>query len=155
MRVQATDDVECRYCVQNCGTEFHLRCGRLDEAQTSARRALEMADADASRQAGEHHAVYARCDLCEIAYIRKDWDALRDESGVGEELARRCENARKLAEFLAWRAVLARRDGDEDAARRLVRQAASRLVTTRRCLPCTFTMPCARIRSRAPTWRPR
>ncbi len=38
---------------------------------------------------------------------------------------------RKLAEFLAWRAVLARRDGDEDAARRLVRQAASRLVTTR------------------------
>ena len=144
MRGQATEDMECRYCVQNCATEFNLRCGRLEEAGDSARRTLEMADGEPSRRAGEHHAVYARCDLCEIAYIRKDWDALRDESGVGEELARRCENPRKLAEFLVWRAVLARRDGDEDAARRLVRQAAGRLVGMR-ALPSTafFDAMCA------------
>jgi hypothetical protein len=129
MRGQAGDDLECRYCVQNCATEFHLRCGRTDEAAASARRALEMADADA--RSGEHHAVYARCDLCEIAHRRQDWEALRDESAAGEELARRCDNARKLAEFLVWEALLARRDGDEAGARRLVRQAAARLATTR------------------------
>ena len=39
MRKEVSEDLECRYCVQNCRTEFALRRGALDEAE-AARRAL-------------------------------------------------------------------------------------------------------------------
>lgn len=129
MRGQVGEDVDCRFCVQNCATEFNLQCGRLDEAQGSAQLTLEMADKD--RLMGEHHAVYAHCDLCEIAYRRGDWDALREESAVGEELARRKDNPRKLCEFMVWQALSARRDGEEEKAQRLLRQAIARMARSR------------------------
>lgn len=131
MRGEVGDDLECRYCVQNCATEWRLRCGRLDEAEGSARRALQMADADRNRYTAEHHAVAAYADLCEIAFGREDWGALAGHVEAGEELVRRRENPRKLAEFLMWRALLARRAGDEEAAKRLMRQAVARTARVR------------------------
>ncbi|HKB38658.1 MAG TPA: hypothetical protein VKD72_19595, partial [Gemmataceae bacterium] len=68
----------------------------------------------------------AHCDLCEIAHRRQDWEALREWSGEGEALARRTDEHLKVAEFLLWQALLARRDGDEELARRHLRRALSR-----------------------------
>src|SRR5262245_57915305 len=36
MATEVSDDVECRYCVQNCRTEFALIRGDLNEAEQSA-----------------------------------------------------------------------------------------------------------------------
>jgi hypothetical protein len=127
MAAEVTPEVECRYCVQNCRTEFQTHLGRLDEARHSALHTLSEGDADLSRHTAEHHAVSAHCDLCDIAYRRRDWEGLREAALAGEEVARRRDRPRRLAELLAWQAVLARHDGDEDTARRRVRQAAARL----------------------------
>jgi len=127
MRGQVSDDLECRYCVTQCDGEFHLARGRLDEAEACARQTLTMADADPVPDDGEFHAAYAHCDLCEIAWRRGDWDTLRANAAAGEELARRSDNPGKVCEFLVWRALLARRDGDEAHARRLEHQAIARM----------------------------
>src|SRR5205823_3207822 len=87
---------------------------------------LAMADEDVHRTTAEHHAAYAHCDLCEVAHRRRDWDALREWAAEGEALARRTDEHLKVAEFLLWQALLARRDSDEEAARRRHRQALSR-----------------------------
>ncbi len=126
MRTEVTEDLDCRYCVQNCRTEFALLRGALAEAEESARVTLAMADEDVHRGTAEHHAAYAHCDLCEIAHRRQDWDALREWSTEGETLARRTDEHLKVAEFLLWQALLARRDGDEELARRHLRRALSR-----------------------------
>jgi hypothetical protein len=126
MRTEVTEDLDCRYCVQNCRTEFALLCGQLQEAEESARLTLTMADEDVKRSTAEHHAAYAHCDLCEIAHRRQDWDALREWAAEGEALARRTEEHLKVAEFLLWQAFLARLEGDEEAASRRQRQALAR-----------------------------
>ena len=59
MREQVTDDLECRYCVQNCATEWHLHCGRVGEAEQSARQSLTIADADRRRETAEQNACAA------------------------------------------------------------------------------------------------
>jgi hypothetical protein len=131
MRGEVSDEVECRYCVTQCEGEFTLACGRLDESEACARRTLAMADADRERHTGEFHAAYAYCDLCEIAWRRGDWEALRGYAAAGEDLARRCDIPRKVCEFLVWHALLARRDGDEGLASRLGRQAIARMARIR------------------------
>src|SRR5262249_13816250 len=126
MRTEVTEDLDCRYCVQNCRTEFALLCGELPEGEESARVTLALADEDVHRSTGEHHAAYAHCDLCEIAHRRRDWEALREWSAEGEALARRADEHLKVAEFLLWQALLARHDGDEALAGRRHRQALAR-----------------------------
>ena len=126
MQTEVGPDVECRYCVEGNRREFALVRGCTAEAEESARRTLALADEDRVRSSGEHHAVYAYGDLCEIAHGRQEWDALRDWVATGEVMARRCENHLKLAEFLVWQAFLARREGDEETARRRLRQAVTR-----------------------------
>ena len=126
MHSEVTEDLDCRYCVQNCRTEFALLRGALEEAEQSARLTLAMADDDVHRSTAEHHAAYAHCDLCEVAHRRQDWDALREASAEGEEVARRTEEHLKVAEFLLWQALMARRDGNEELARRRQRQALAR-----------------------------
>jgi hypothetical protein len=126
MAQEVCDELECRYCLQNCRSEFALLRGQLDEAEQSARITLDMADADPVASTGDHHAVYAFSDLCAIALKRRDWETLRDCSEAGEAVARREEEHLKLAEFLLFEALLARRDGNEDLAGRLYRQARTR-----------------------------
>ncbi len=119
-------------------TEWHLHCGRVGEAEQSARQSLTIADADRRRQTAEQNACAAHADLCEIMFIRGAWEDLRGHAMAGEELARRHMRMRSLLGFLLWGAILARHDGDEAKARRLLRQAAARKARMRSVLGMSF-----------------
>jgi hypothetical protein len=118
--------LDCRFCVQGCRAQFALQRGRLDEAQAAALEMLAMTDAEPGRSTADHYAMDAYADLCAVAFGRGDWDALAEWAAAGEETARRRDKQLELAKFLAWRALLERRGGDEDLARRLLRSAAAR-----------------------------
>jgi hypothetical protein len=126
MRQQVGPELDCRFCVQGCCAQFALQRRRLDEAQAASLQMLAMTDAERNRATADHYALDAYADLCAIALERGDWDALKEWAGAGEETARRRDKQLELAKFLAWRAVLERRAGNEDAARRLLRGATSR-----------------------------
>jgi hypothetical protein len=119
-------DLDCRYCVQGCCAQFALQRGRLDEAQVASLKMLAMTDEERSRATADHYALDAYADLCAVAFERGDWGALREWATAGEETARRRDKQLELAKFLAWRALLERRAGNEDTARRLFRAATSR-----------------------------
>ncbi len=127
MSQEVTSDVECRYCVQSCRTEFALIRGEYEVAEESAEVTLDMADADPNATTGDHHAVFAFGDLCTIALRRQDWESLRNWASAGEEVARREDEHRKLAEFLLLQGVLAWQDGNVAHAEQLLRQALSRV----------------------------
>lgn len=127
MRQEVSEDLECRYCVQNCRTEFALIRGQLDEAEESARNTLDMADEDPSPTTGDHHAVFAYGDLCTVAVRRQDWESLRAWAEAGEAVARSEEEHRKLAEFLLLQGILAWREGEAERAEQLHRHALARV----------------------------
>jgi hypothetical protein len=127
MQGQVGPDLDCRYCVQGCCAQFALQRGRLDEAQAASLKMLAMTDAEASRSTADHYALDAYADLCTVAFERGDWDALAEWAEAGEDTARRRDKQLELAKFLAWRALLERRAGHGDAARRLFRAATSRV----------------------------
>jgi hypothetical protein len=128
MQKHVGPDLDCRFCVQGCCSQFALQRQRLDEAQEAALKMLAMTDAERDRWVADHYALDAYADLCAVAFGRGDWDALREWAAAGEETARRREDKQlELAKFLAWRALLERRDGNEDAARRVFRAATARL----------------------------
>jgi hypothetical protein len=127
MQGEVGPDLECRYCVQTCCTQFALQRGRLDEAEAAGLRVLAMTDAEPDRGTADHYAADAYCDLCAVAFARGDFAALREWAAAGEEAARRRDKPLELARFLAWRALLERRAGREDVAQRLYRAAASRV----------------------------
>jgi hypothetical protein len=126
MQQHVGPDLDCRFCVQGCCTQFALQRGRLDEAQAAALKMLAMTDAERSAATADHYAIDAYADLCAIAFERGDWDALAEWAAAGEETARRRDKHLELAKFLAWRALLERRAGDDEAARRRFRAATSR-----------------------------
>jgi hypothetical protein len=122
MREQTAEDLDCRHCIQSCTTEWHMRCGRLDEAEASARRSLQLADGPSQA----HPASGALSDLCYLDHLRGGWNALQGHAEAGEEAARQANRPAAVSEFLLWRAVAARQQGDEHQAQRLMRKAASR-----------------------------
>lgn len=126
MQQHVGPDLDCRFCVQGCWAQFALQRGRLDEAQAAALKMLAMTDAERSRSTADHYALDAFADLCAVAFERGDWGALEEWARAGEETARRRDKPLELAKFLAWRALLERRGGNEDTARRLFRAATSR-----------------------------
>jgi hypothetical protein len=65
--------------------------------------------------------------LCRIAFRQGDVEGLAGWSSAGEEKARALRYLYELALFLLWRALCARRAGQEDRARRLFRQATSQM----------------------------
>ena len=127
MRQEVSTDLECRFCVQNCRSEFAMQRGKLDEAEAASLQLLAMTDAEKNRHTAEHHALEAYSDLCAIAFARGHWQALREWSALGEETARRQDKPLGLAEYLAWKALLEARDGHPERAKRLYRQAAARV----------------------------
>jgi hypothetical protein len=127
MRQHVGPDLDCRYCVQGCCAQFALQRGRLDEAHAAALEMLAMTDAERVRSTADHYAADAYTDLCAVAFARGDWAALAEWAAAGEETARRGDKPLELAKFLAWRALLERRAGNDEMARRLFRSATSRV----------------------------
>ena len=101
--------------------------GDTDEAESLAKRALEVAAGDADQMTACSHAVFCYSHLSEIAWKRGDWANLRDLSIVGEELARQVGHQLELAEFQMWQALLARRESRPELARKRWKQATRRV----------------------------
>ncbi|HEY1014527.1 MAG TPA: hypothetical protein VGE07_17595 [Herpetosiphonaceae bacterium] len=120
MQREVAPSAECRYCLQGLRTSFETELGRLDRALAAGLEEM------AAAQWSDHHLMGAYTSLCEIAYLRGDWQNLPDWAVAGEALAIANDDLDNLIEFLAWQAVCARRQGDEEAAQRLYRRATSR-----------------------------
>jgi hypothetical protein len=101
--------------------------GLLDEAEALALQGLALAEGDADAITARSHAVFCYSHLCEIAWQRRDLDALSDWAAAGEAPARWANHQLELAELFTWRALLARVDGQEAAARRLWGAGARRV----------------------------
>jgi hypothetical protein len=115
-----------RYLLQARRHWFALELGEFEEANRLALEELDMADGDPDRHTARHHEVDTLKALCWIAFRRNDFDALAGHAALGEECAREMQYRYELAQFILWRAMLARRVGDDDA-RRLCRQATHQM----------------------------
>src|SRR6266536_2616658 len=62
-----------KYLVLGSLREFSLEMDRLDIAEESSRRALELADSDSDSHAATHHATFSFSGLCEVAWRRRAW----------------------------------------------------------------------------------
>lgn len=128
MTKEVKQDVECRFCIQQCRSEFALRRERWEEAKAASLSLLAMADDEPNRHTATFHSIDACADLCAAALALEDWETLRTWANAGEEMAQgKDDKILTLARFLVWKAILARRDGDEERARRLLRGARSRV----------------------------
>ncbi|HKI36836.1 MAG TPA: hypothetical protein VKA46_33600 [Gemmataceae bacterium] len=105
---------------------FCLELDRFDEAFEWAMKEMALADGDRDRHRADHFLVFVYCALCQIAAARADWDNLADWSETGDAVTRRVGHQVELAELLAWRAAVTRKQGEEDKALRLARSAGSR-----------------------------
>jgi hypothetical protein len=124
MQGEVSPRMQCRSCLQGLRVQFQTELGRLDHALDQA---LESGlEALAINQHEPHHLMWAYNHLCEIAYLRGDWENLLGWALAGEELADSRDRADNMIEFLAWQAVCRRHAGDEAAAQRLYRRATSR-----------------------------
>jgi hypothetical protein len=124
MEQEVAPDMECRFCLATCRTRFERARGRPEAARVAGLRALAMAESDGEA----HYAANAYSHLCHLAFLAGDDDSLRLWAPAGEELARALANKQsELAAFVLWQALLARRDGDEERGRRLVRAATARM----------------------------
>jgi hypothetical protein len=122
---------EDRYQLLASVRQFNIYLGNLDVAHDAALETMRLIDDDPDAHQGYHYTTFNASHLCWIAHHRRDWPALADAAEMGETAARTVGHQMELCEFLAWQAVLARRDGDELRARRLFTTAASRLARLR------------------------
>ncbi len=116
MRSRITPGLDCAHCVEELEAGFEISLGNLDRAEELALRKLELAGHSYFYQAGSYSL------LARVAFLRQSWDALRTWAETGEEAARAAGEDRLLVEFLAWRTLLARLEGDERAAQGLYRR---------------------------------
>jgi hypothetical protein len=105
---------------------FCLEQNRYDEALDWSLKEMALADSDRDRSRAEHFQVFVYCALCQIAAARGEWDNLDEWSQTGDTITRRVGHQVELSELIAWRAVVARKRGEEEKAMRLARSAASR-----------------------------
>jgi hypothetical protein len=117
MEAEITPGLQCSECLQELKAEFQLELGDLDRALEEGLRHLAIGRNNRFRQ------MVAYKQLCDIAFQRADWEALAGWARAGEQAAH--DEHRYLIEFLAWQALIARRAGDEAAARRYHRRATS------------------------------
>ena len=110
---------------------FSLELEQIDEALEYSQQELALADSDRDRTRAEHFQAFIYCALCMIAHVRGEWDNLADWATVGDTITRRVGHQVELSELLAWRAVSARKAGEEERALRLYRSAYARMKAQR------------------------
>jgi hypothetical protein len=116
-----------KYLLQGRRTWFALERGALDEAAEQVLRSQALAEQDEERETACYYQVFNYSHWCELAWLRGDGDLLGEVAAAGEELGRQVGRKLELSEFQMWQALLARRAGREEQARRLWRQAAVRV----------------------------
>jgi hypothetical protein len=120
-------DGDERYLVLGSQRQFAIDRGALDEADGLSRQSLGLAANDPDRRRAEHFLVFAYSAMAEVAWKRDDHDELEEAARAGEEVARRVGHQVELSGFQMWRALLKRRQGDEERASALFRQASRRI----------------------------
>ncbi len=120
-------DAEGRYALLGSQRTFYQELDRNDEALEIALKTMALSESDHKRHRAEHWQVFNYCALCGIAAARGDWDNLAGWSEAGDDVARRVGHQVELSELLAWRAAVARRQGEAGRALRLHRSAMARL----------------------------
>src|SRR5262245_34571596 len=108
-----------RYLLLGNQRQFALDLGRLDEAHAFSAQSLELAAADADQGRACHFLVFTYSGLAEIAWRRRNLEALAEAAREGEGLARQVGHQVELAGFWLWQALLARLRGDEQRAETL------------------------------------
>ncbi len=121
------ETVEARYLTLGCLRQFHQEMGDFAAVEATVTQAQNLLDRDYERrESGEYSMIFHYSALCWVAARREDWRKLAEVAALGEEMARTYEKQMELCEFLAWQAVLARRDGEEARAQRLHTTAAAK-----------------------------
>jgi hypothetical protein len=106
---------------------FLMLNGEWEEAQQVSETEREVLAEEKYKKTAQHFLTFTYAALCEIAYRRKNWVHLAEFVDKGHEAARKAGHQCELAEIEMWRAVEARYAGQEEVARRTLRDAASRL----------------------------
>jgi hypothetical protein len=110
---------EDRYLMLEIDCDFHLGLGDLKGARQAIARTMALAASGSRRRQGAHFSAFAFAALCWVACQEGDWRGVAESAEAGEECARIVGHQMELCEFLAWQAVVARREKDELRARRL------------------------------------
>lgn len=116
-----------RYLLLGAQTQFALDLGQLDHAGRFSRQSLALAADDPDADRARHFLVFSYAAQCAIAERQGNQPQLEQAARAGEEAARLVGHQVELAGFRLWRALLARRQGDEALAGRLHRLATARL----------------------------
>ncbi len=116
---------EHRYIMMQQKREFLIVNGRYKQAEQNAFRHLALFDEDPEQDVWYVISVYR--DMCYLAWRKEDWETLASFADQFEKTSRGRENRKTdLVEALIWKAILARRKGEEPEAKRLYRNAVRR-----------------------------
>jgi hypothetical protein len=102
-----------------------LKLGLLEEAHAAALHMLDLAEGD-GESACVLYSVYAHSLLCRVAFRQGDLAGLTTWARDGVQRAEQDGEKKHHTAMVLWQAVLARKAGDEPAARRLYRRAETR-----------------------------
>jgi hypothetical protein len=125
--------VDQRCGILNSLCRFHLELGEFEDAKAAIHRIEEMNAFGVDEECRTFTLVFLYAALCWMAYKQGDWKQLSAAAELGEGAARAMDLEYELSDFFAWQAVLARLDGDEQRAARLLSTAAAKL--SRRQIP--------------------
>lgn len=110
-------ELECQATLHTMRAWFALSLDRNDAAETAALQALQLTNAEL----GPNLRAYSF--LLEVTYRRGDWETMRGVAEEAETMARHGWIDKPLHEFRMWRALVAQRNGEDRAGKRLFRQA--------------------------------
>jgi hypothetical protein len=116
-----------RYLLLGSQRQFALDLDRLMEARELGRASLALAAEDADLGRARHFLVFTYSGLAETAFRHGDDEALEAAAESGEDMARQVGHQVELAGFQLWRALVARKRGQESQAVQLYRHAVARL----------------------------
>ena len=116
---------EHRYVMMKHQCDFLMALGELEPAEKLAQHYMALFDQD--DEASDWYLLYPVMDMCWIGYHQQDWPKVQAFAEQGEEMARSLENTQlDVVEAQLWQAVVARKKGDEERAKRLFRTAVNR-----------------------------
>jgi hypothetical protein len=122
-----------RYVMLGERRRFFMGTDRFEEARAVAMAHLGLLAGDDDPSNVGWYSVSVNADLCWLLWRLGDWDGVAAYAAATEEVSRRVHQSQgELAEALLWQAVLARRGGEAETAKRRYRAATARMGRLRR-----------------------
>jgi hypothetical protein len=111
MSAEITSNIQCRACLQGLRCEFEIVSGRLERAENACEQYFSVAGTLGWGKT--HHEAFAYMYLCEIAFIRQDWQQLQAYALKGQSKAISRETVAEKILFTAYQALAARKMGND------------------------------------------